>query len=486
LIPSNQKVKSSALARWSTGAIATFLAAYYLYFARDGLRGHWAADDMMNLYGVWHPGPLRLLASLFTIWRGDYRPMGGAFYVPLYEAFGLNPFPCRVAILFLLGLNVWLLWRFARILGAGQLTAALACIVLSYHARLGQLYYAVDFIYDILCFTFYFAAFNYYASIRSRGRRLRPLEILTFLALFLAALDSKEMAITMPFAILAYEALYHAPSRWRPKEALRWLLGPASMILIAGVVNLVDILGKKFGPEGLMKMPAYQPLVTWDNFLLFQRRAMEDIAFSPTGRVWVVWLAAWTLATWLAWRRNRPALRFCWFFILFAPLPIEFLNRTGPSLYVVMAGWAVLAGAAVADLAGCISTAAGRLPGTAGRMGSRAALALVLLCALVPWFRLNLGEQRHVAHSNMLAESPLTQDVIQQVQRAKLRLKPNAKIAFLTDPFTDWDMAFIVPLVLHDRTLDVHLQRKTPWSDEEIAKMDHVFTFEKGKMVQLR
>jgi hypothetical protein len=153
---------------------------------------------------------------------------------------------------------------------------------------------------------------------------------------------------------------------------------------------------------------------------------------------------------------------------------------------VVVAGWAVLAAAAVTELAGCLSVAAGKLPGTAGRVGARAALALVLVCALVPWFRLNLRRQRHFAHPTMLAYSPLTQDVMRQFQRAKLRLKPKSKIVFLTDPFVDWDMVFIASLVLHDRTVEVHAQRKAPLPNEEIAKMDHVFTFEKGKLVQLR
>ena len=35
---------------------------------------------------------------------------------------------------------------------------------------------AIRFIFDILCFTFYMAAFLYYARIRSRGRLLRAHE----------------------------------------------------------------------------------------------------------------------------------------------------------------------------------------------------------------------------------------------------------------------------------------------------------------------
>src|SRR4051812_11225827 len=43
----------------------------------------------------------------------------------------------------------------------------------------------------------------------------------------------------------------------------------------------------------------------------------------------------------LAFRRPRPVLRFCWAFLLIAPLPIEFLQGRGSaSLYIPFIGWA--------------------------------------------------------------------------------------------------------------------------------------------------
>ena len=134
-----------------------------MWFAWDGLSARWAADDMMNLYGAWKPGPWQLLLSQFRPWHGDYRPMGGAFYEVLFAMFGLNPLPYRVAVLLLLAFNLWLIYRIARLLGCDELRAAVAVVLAAYHAGLGCLHYNTDVIYDILCFTFYLSAFLYYA-----------------------------------------------------------------------------------------------------------------------------------------------------------------------------------------------------------------------------------------------------------------------------------------------------------------------------------
>jgi hypothetical protein len=47
-------------------------------------------------------------------------------------------------------------------------------------------------------------------------------------------------------------------------------------------------------------------------------------------------------------------------------------------------------------------------------------------------------------------------------------------------------MLFVAELWFRDRTLDIHVQRHGPLTEEELAKMDYVFTFDGGKLVQLR
>src|SRR5579885_2433695 len=125
-----------AVYRRRTVAFAVFLLAYFFYFTHDSLRVHFAVDGIGNMAHYYRQGPAALAVSQFTLWRGDYRPMGGLFYVPILAFAGLNPAPYQAALLLLLLLNVWLVYRFARLLGAGELAAGLAALVACYHAGL--------------------------------------------------------------------------------------------------------------------------------------------------------------------------------------------------------------------------------------------------------------------------------------------------------------------------------------------------------------
>ena len=465
-------------------ALALLLAAYFLWFARDALRAGWAADDMMNLYGAWQPGWWDLLLAQFRPWHGDYRPLGGLFYVTLYELFGLNPFPFRVGILLLLGGNVWLTWRLARRLGCDEVRAALAAVVVAYHAGLGSLNYSIDVIYDILCFTFYIGALVYYLGIR-RGGTPGPRQTAVLFALYLCALNSKEMALTLPLALLAYEAIYHPAAALRWKELRRWLAGPPRLAFFAAAFNLVYLYGKKYGPDPMMGMPGYQPVFSLARFGAFNGASLAQLAFrgGPIGTLGL--LTCFTVITWLAWRYNRPALRFCWAFALIAPLPIEFLvGRYQSCLYIPLAGWAIFAAIVLADLAeGIADFARGALR---LRFLPRAeVVAVVLVCALIPWVRLNRKRQALYVRPNMLAQAPLTVKAIQDFRSLKGRIRPHSRLVFLDDPFPGFDIVFITSLTLGDRSVDVWMQRIAHLPASEIAKFDYRFTFDAAGLRRL-
>ena len=52
--------------------------------------------------------------------------------------------------------------------------------------------------YELLCFTFYFAAFDYYLGFARRAISLQFRQWAIFLGLYICALDSKELAVTLP------------------------------------------------------------------------------------------------------------------------------------------------------------------------------------------------------------------------------------------------------------------------------------------------
>ena len=471
--------------RWRKIVSAILLSAYFLCFAWDGLHARWAADDMMNIYGAWKPGPWQLLLSQFRPWRGDYRPMGGAFYEVFFKMFGFNPLPYRVAVLLLLGFNLWLIYRLARMLGCDELPAAVAVILAAYHAGLGSLHYNTDVIYDILCFTFYLSAFLYYVSIRRSGRLPGGWEIAAFFGLFLGALNAKEMAVTLPVALLAYEAFYHRPANWGWSGMRAWLLGPGRLALCAVPLNLAYLYGKKFGPDALMNMPAYQPAFTLDRFLTFQTTCIKEFLFRarPVGTLGL--LFTWTLLTWLAWRSGRPVLRFCWAFLLIAPLPIEFLGRYQAALYIPFAALAVFAATVLVDVADAAARFLASLP-VLRRLGRDIPLAALLLAALLPYVRVNWRIRNGYIHEAMVSQGPLTWKAIQQFRAVKPKVPPRSSVVILNDPFNSYDEMFIASLCLGDRTVTVHLQNKAHLPPEEIAKIPHALAYQDGELVQLR
>jgi hypothetical protein len=82
--------------------------------------------------------------------------------------------------------------------------------------------------------------------------------------------------------------------------------------------------------------------------------------------------------------------------------------------------------------------------------------------------------------------SAQTWDAIQQLRELNPRIRPGSQVVFLDDPFHNFDMAFIAELSFKDRSVTVRLNQATPLSPKEIAAADYVFTFDAGKLVQVR
>jgi hypothetical protein len=451
---------------------ALLLVAWFCYFSYDTLSVHFAPDDMMNLAGYWRTKPAQLVTSHVLLWRGFYRPMGGVFYLPLFHLFGFNPAPYHTVILAILLANVFLVWRLTILLRGSQAAAALAALIACYHAGLSNLTYNIAFVYDVLCGFFYLVALVYYIRIREAGRAPRGREVAVFLVLFVCALNSKEMAVTLPAVLLVYEWTY------QKQAALR-------LPFLAGLVNLPYVYGKALRPDALAADFAYRPLFSAAQVLDFQIRSFRDLfvshAISPGTIMWV-----WLILFYLAFRRPRPVLRFCWIFLLISPLPIEFLpGRGGACLYVPFIGWAIFLAVVCADLAGGVSTFLASEP-VFGRLGRQTLFALLLIACVSLWGRENVHLKRSFIKPAMAQTGALTWDVIGQFQAMRPRVRSHATVVFLDDPFVDWDMAFIADLWFRDRTVDIKLHRKTPLSPSEIGSATHLFDWRDGRLLQLR
>lgn len=478
----------SGLVRWRKRAFAIAFIAYFFFVSWDTLKAPFAADEMIAIYWYYHPTPWRLLFSQFMLWHGYIRPMGGFFYLPTFLVFGLNPVPYHAYLLVLLLAGAYLMYRLARALGAGDLTAALVALIACYHGGLSNLYYNSVFVFDVLCGLFFFAALAYYARIRGTGRLLDGRQTLICLALYLCALNAKEMAVTMPAILLAYEGTYHGLPRLRWRPAVDWLLrGPGRVLIWASVMTLVAMYGKALGPLGLAKRSAYSPEISWERTLDFEERHLGDIFYHLPSFGWLATLLIALAVTYLAWRKNRPVLRFCWFYVLITPLPIQFiLARDQACLYVTLAGWALFAATVFTDwLPGAARVIAGEP--LFRRVGPGRVSAILTAATMVAYAWWGWHYKKVEVEDSIKYLGPRTEAVLAQFRAVNPQVAPGSKVVFLNDPWPDtYDMSFIAELWFHDRTGVVYLNNKNHLPPGEIAAADAVFDWRDGKLIRVR
>jgi len=467
-------------------AIAAGLTAFFLLLSWDTLRAPFAADEMMAIHWYWRPSPWRLLVSQFMLWVGYVRPFGAIFYLPPFLAFGLNPVPYHAYLLALLLAGADQMRRLARALGASELAAVLVALLACYHGGLANLYFNSVFVFDVMCAIFYFSALAYYARIRRAGRILTGRETTIFTLLYLCALNSKEMAMTMPVVLLAYEWLFHGRPPLAPRPLIAWLRGPGRAICFAGFLNVLSLWGKMFGRFGLMKNAEYRPVYSWARFLDFQERQAGDLFYHVPRLDWPMTLVVWLAVTYFAWRKRDPLLRFCWWFIVITPLPMEFLiGRDQACLYVCLAGWAILAARLFESfLPGAVRVlAAERLFGWLGPQRLRA-LLVSGVCVAYGAFAWSYKQSEIAPAISSL--SPVTNAVVAEFRSSKPQVPSGSTVVFLDDPFAGFDMAFIADLSFRDRSTTVRLHQKTPQTPEEIASAGAVFTWRNERLVRVR
>jgi hypothetical protein len=195
-------------------------------------------------------------------------------------------------------------------------------------------------------------------------------------------------------------------------------------------------------------------------------------------------VAVWVALAYLAWRRQRPVLRFCWIFLMLTPLPLAVLEWRGAAcLYIPLAGWAVFAAVVLADLAGGAARFLAEEP--VFRQAGYVGLFAAILCASsFFWAKQNDYLKRTFVRGTMADLGRQTGETIQQLRALNPRVKSHSDVVFLNDPFDGWDMQFIAELWFRDRSLRFHLQRKVPLPADELAKMT-VFDFQDGRLVQV-
>ncbi|HYL78977.1 MAG TPA: hypothetical protein VEU96_32600 [Bryobacteraceae bacterium] len=470
-----QTVTSCAIpARLVRMAGAAIIVAYFVFFAWDGLHARFSVDDPANIFGYWQRGAWPLIRAQFEFFSTYYRPMGGLFYLPIYDLAGFNPLPYRVVGLSIVLLNIAVFYRVAKLVSGSERVAWVAAILLSYHPKLADIVYQNAVIYDLLCFLFYFAALAWYLGIRARGQFCNWRQTAVFIVLYICALNSKEMAVTLPLILGLYELLFHPPEAISLQKMRTWLAREGRVCLIAVVLTAIYVLGKTLGPDPLMAVPAYTPEFTLQKFMTSITANIQTLFHLPDwfGPGLVAGSFAGILV--LAWIRRSRYVAFCALFAILSELPIAFVGRSGSNLYIPLAAWAMLVSAAVWKAAELVASA----------FRTRAIAGLLVASFLFFNARLARSQTVHVRSYFHDLYVPVWA-VIQQISKVDVKPPPRAKIAFENDPLPPFTTLYLAYFHFQDLSLHIRLSQ-TALPQAELSGVDYVFDYRDGQFALVK
>ena len=321
---------------------------YYWHFIVPGLHMWFSGDDVMNLHYYWSRPLSRLLCANIVFFTDYYRPMGGLFYWITYTLAGFDAFPFRVLVFVILSINLWLMFLTVRRLTRSTELAMLAVFLGAYHAYLASIYYDTGMVYDVLAFLFYYCALAWHLKIRQGGALPTRWQMLGLLAIYVCAINSKEIAVSLPIVVMSYELLWNPPLSLRPRALSRWLLREGRVGLLMGICTLFYIAGKAIGAESLFRHPLYRPHVSLSMCLQTYATYLSGFTYNA------IHFTPWKVASLLMLMgasavvaRNR-ILGFAAVFAIVGILPIAFIPpRNGFAMYVPYVAWVLYAATAV-------------------------------------------------------------------------------------------------------------------------------------------
>jgi hypothetical protein len=429
---------------------AIIVASFLLWFARSGLTIYLTNDDVANMHDAWQKPMARIIQENFSVWSSGYRPLGALVYRLLFGWAGLHAAPYRILCYILMLLNCLLMYRVAARMATrevGWLVALLAC----YNAGFEDLYFNGGTIYDILCFTFYFLALDFYVRIRKNGLYLTPGGLVAFLLLYLCALNSKEMAVTLPPVLLGCELIFGKDWLPRTPEVRRAWIARWMPIALSGLMTIAFVFGRFSNSSPLTGNDGYRVHLGMQTYLSALAHYIGVLVSLP-GLMGVRFAALLLvlLATIGLLARERSMI-FALFFLMVAPLPVIFVAlRGGYVMYIPAFGIALYLACLLVKIREALwtllrwNTANPILPA-----------ATFLLCTLA-LIRVHGSHPLPVFHS----QDFWVKNAVEQVAKAHLNIHEGSRILFLDDPIDkDQGMALISIVRLYYRTHDVTVDR---------------------------
>jgi hypothetical protein len=181
--------------------LACFLvAAVLFYFAnRAAYKGFFSDDDLTNTGWPTYVGNDTFYNGLLTpkFDESNFRPVGFLYYRFMGRTFKLNYPPYVFVIQGLHVINVIILFLLLRRLNFSNVAAGSGALFYTFHAAVMEAYWKPMYVFDLLCATLCLITLLLYI----RGHWILALPA------FWLAYKSKEIAVMLPVALLAYEFL---------------------------------------------------------------------------------------------------------------------------------------------------------------------------------------------------------------------------------------------------------------------------------------
>jgi hypothetical protein len=420
-----------------------------------------------------------VLGSALRVVTPAFRPLGGVYYFTLYRLAGFNPVPFRAVCLGLMLANLLLAFALLRRLSGSLEVALLAAVLMTNHPAVFDILYNSGTIYEILCFLFYFLAVWLYLVWRQAGQRagaasLSWRQLAVLLVLTGCALDSKEMAMTLPGALLLIELVYFPPESWSWRQGVRFAVRQGRGVLAVAALVAPTIAVKVLTHNPLTDDSSYahhslratvENMRGYHNFLLY-----GDL---HTGGISIPWL----LVLWAAMAagaillRSRP-MKFGLLFLIGSLLPVCLIDRrSGYMLYIPLMGWALYVGCLFQRLRDGLLRLASLRPraATAVRIATSAAAAILIM-------HLHAAMFAPYSSSFQYDQNDMRR-VIERLRKVHPQLARGSSLLLVDDPLpAGFALVFLARLAYGDPALEVDrvkMLRETPAGDE-LTRYDRV------------
>lgn|GEM_PF-1155724 len=457
----------------------------FMHHAWFGLAAGFTHDDLMNMHRGLEHSYSELVADCLLFWRPTpaYRPLVILTYKLYLDVFGLNLVGLNAFRYLILCLNLWLAYALGRRLSGSREAGALAALLMCYHPAFSTLYCSSGTLFDIFCFLFFFAALLAYARIRASGRFPTTIEGAGIYLLFILALDSKEMAVTLPLLLALYELIYHGADLMR---SARDLLRASVLPLVTGAGAASYAFGRVLSKDGIAYSGDYHAVYTAGEYVkqaghyFAELLNRPDTALAPAITV-VLLVGMLAVAAIL---RSR-ALLFSSLLWMVGILPVAFIPWRGlNAVYIPLAGIATYGAVLLETMRRRLACALDkRLPELFGVKSSAALLFFVVAAALL----VTPTSLIYSYESMRMHEYEPIGSFMRQLSALHPQIDKTAMVLVVEDPFGEfnWASLFIIHLVYREPGIVVHRlasmdPKPTP---EEIAHYDYRLAFD-GKLVR--